>query len=131
MEASPRPAQPSVPGATLPGPGVRGEAALRQELDALNLQLRSLRSPDLAARAYVESWAAFVAGGVGLKLALDSARLPLVMWPLLGLALLLVVDVVILRVRRRRLLTREEAQLARQRELRRLLGLDELPLTLH
>lgn len=106
----------------------RDPASLRSELDRLNHELRDLPSARLAARTYFQAWFGCAALAVAGKLHFDASRLGKVSW----LALVLVVAgaaVLLGVVRRRREVGRmrvaEDEKLARQRELRRELGLDE------
>lgn len=106
-----------------------GSAPLRAELDALNLELRELRSTDHMVRAYAEAWLGFVSGSVAVKLHLDAWKLS-TGTSYLGVALAVVsaalwVDVARQLRRRRKLGAQEAGRLERQRELRRRLGLDE------
>jgi len=115
-----------------PADAVPDRAALEQELGRLNEELRVLRSSDLSARAYFEGWFAIVSWSVVGKLLFDWYR-SLAKWPWLAipvglLGVYLTVDLVRVRARRRPVVEREEAGLRRQRELRRLLRLDEAAL---
>jgi hypothetical protein len=100
------------------------EAELREELDKLAASARVRRSADLRARAYLESMALFIAGGVVAKLLHDSVRLPVVFYPLALLALLLAADAFRQWRAARRLAADEDRVLARLQEVRRALGLD-------
>lgn len=107
------------------------EKGLRTELDALNLELRELKSTDHAVRTYVETWLGFVTGSVGVKLLFDwqktQGKLPYVAFPLILAGLALLVDAMLHRLEKSRLAVGEERQMLRQRELRGLLGLDDAP----
>jgi hypothetical protein len=105
------------------------EIKLREELDRLNYDLRELRSTDYAVRAYIETWIAIVGGLATSKLVYDwqhtHGKPPVIAIPVGGLALLLFADSMLLRFKQRFVATDEERRLARQRELRRLLRVDE------
>jgi hypothetical protein len=112
------------------------DESLRVELDALNEQLRELRSTDHALRAYLTSWAALVSLSVTGKLIYDwlnppagrDVRPPLfTATPLALLGLWLVWDTLRSRAEQRRLEQEESVHLARQQELRERLGLNEAP----
>lgn len=124
---------PSTPPATTRAPPLAHEkAALRAELDALNTELKELKSTDLGVRALAEAWLTFLGGSVGTKLLADWYRLKdaKFSWPaipVLLLALLFGLDALRQFRKRSRLVAEENFGLARQRELRRLLGLDEAP----
>lgn len=118
----------------IPRPPLRPppDAGLRRELDALNLELKVMRSTDHSLRAYVSTWLTLVFGSVAGKLLLDwhrieAARFPTVAVPVAVLALAFLADATVHRLHRRRLVAGENVQLARQRELRTLLGIDEAP----
>jgi hypothetical protein len=100
------------------------EAALREELETLSAAARVRRSADLRARAYLETLALMVFGGVTAKLLHDSARLPAVFYPIALLVALLAADVFRAWRRARRLAADEDRVLARLHEVRRALGLD-------
>lgn len=95
-----------------------------------------LESASLSARAYIETWLLVVVGGVFGKLLVDTIRDPEaegVAWHVLPFAivsLLVLVDIVRLRRKLGSVRMEEDADLARQRELRTLLGLDEVQLPL-
>lgn len=114
-----------------PPPAVVEDTVKWTELRALNEELKILHSTDLAARAWIESWGAFLAGAVTAKFGLDHVRaVPGPAWALALAGLLtgvLLVDVVRLRLAYRKLAGHEETRLARQRVLRRELGLEEAP----
>jgi len=97
----------------------------RAELLALNELLRERKSVDHGLRAYLGAWGAFLSVSIAGKLAYDSLKTPWVALPLAFLGLVLVADVVAQKRLQWRLARVEELQLARQRELRGLLGLDE------
>lgn len=130
MQPSPSPAAVRPPPAPPPLVATSGrEAELRAELDALNLELRELKSTDLGVRAYAATWLGFLACGVGGKLLRDAlvtdSKIAWAVWPLLLLGVLLFADAVAQKLAQRRLQRDEEERLARQRELRRVLGLEE------
>ena len=121
---------PSTPATTRPPPVAHEKAALRAELDALNTELKELKSTDLGVRALAEGWLAFLGASVGTKLVadwyrLDNAKFAWPAIPVLVLALLFAIDAIRQFRKRSRLVAEENFGLARQRELRRLLGLDE------
>lgn len=103
---------------------------LRAELDAINDELKVLHSSTFALRAYAETWVAFVCLSSAGKLTWDWAHtagdFPIFAVPLAVLGLAAGVDAVIQRVKQHRLARVEETQLARQRQLRQELGLDEV-----
>lgn len=106
--------------------------ALRAELDELNERLRVLESASISARSYIEAWVAFVLGGVAGKLLVDTFGDPTAdgfPWhalPFIIAFLLVLGDVVRLRRKLRAVREEENRGLSRQRELRTLLGLDEI-----
>jgi hypothetical protein len=104
-------------------------APLRAELEALNLELRELKSTDYSVRAYIETWIAAATGGAACKLIYDWQRMhskpPIVAFPLAFFALAVLTDSIVQRVKGHRLAVVENRKLARQRELRQLLGIDE------
>lgn len=106
--------------------------ALRAELDALNIDLQVLHSSSFALRAYVETWVAFVCLSSASKLTWDwmhtAAKPPVVAVPLALLGLAAAADAIVQRLKQRKLARTEEEQLTRQKELRRVLGIDELTL---
>ena len=108
-----------------PVEAVDPQAELRGELLALNELLRERKSVDHAARAYFGSWGVVVSASVATKLYVDSVKTPWVAVPLAFLALVLLADVVSNKRRQWKLNRVEQGQLLRQRELRRLLGLEE------
>lgn len=103
--------------------------SLRTELDELNGRLKVLRSTDFALRAYIVAWGAFVSGSVAAKLTWDwmhsDAKPPVIAVPLAIVGVLLTIDAVRSKMRQKKLAREEERELARQRELRGLLGIDE------
>ncbi len=131
-EASPAPRVISAP----PRPSDSGHEALRTELDALNEELRELRSTDHALRAYFASWGALVSLSVTGKLIFDFFNPPdgrvvrppyFTATPLLLIGLWLVFDALKNRAQKAALEKHEAVRLARQHELRELLGLNEAP----
>lgn len=108
-----------------PATPVDPQAELRAELLALNELLRERKSVDHAARAYLGTWGVLVSASVTGKLVHDSVKTPWVALPVAVLALVLLADVVSNKRRQWKLDRVEQQQLARQRELRQLLGLDE------
>lgn len=125
-DASSRP-PPHLP-ALAPVPAPIDRVALRAELDALNLELRELRSMDHGVRAYFELWGGFAATTIAGKLIYDSAKIAWFAWPLLALGLLLLLDAASHKLTQRRIAQDESRRLARQRALRIQLGLDEITL---
>jgi hypothetical protein len=116
------------------GPDAEQLAALEVEHAALRAAARERRSVDLYARAGVGGFVWAILAGVLGKLLWDSARPPKFFWPLALLDLLLLLDAGRCYLRARSALEREVALLARLREVRVLLGIDEvdetpLPLT--
>jgi hypothetical protein len=111
----------------------RATGELREELDRLNGELKELRSTDYAVRAYIETWLAVVAGLATAKLVYDwhhtHGKPPILAIPVAGLSLLLVADSIVQRFKQRFVASDEERRLARQRELRRELRIDEADLT--
>jgi hypothetical protein len=99
-------------------------SALEQELGRLAKAARKRRSVDGFARAALEAFCWALLAGVCGKLFWDSARPPLVLWPLLFLDLLLLWDAARSYLRARADLRRELRLEARVRELRLLLGID-------
>lgn len=103
---------------------------LRAELDAINDELKVLHSSTFALRAYAETWVAFVCLSSAGKLLWDwthtAGNFPLLAVPLAVLGVVTAVDAIVQRVKQHRLARVEETRLARQRELRQELGLDEL-----
>lgn len=121
---------PSVP------PPVALDAAHWEELRTLNEGLRALESTDKAARAWIEGWVAVVAGGLAVKLALDhyapGSLTPLWLAAVPGaFAGVVLLDILRLRFAYRQLEAGERVRLDRQRELRRLLSLDDAPVPSH
>jgi hypothetical protein len=114
-----------------PPAGTAAEVPLRAELDALNLELRELKSTDFAVRAYVETWIAFVLGSVGVKLLVDwqrtNGKFPVVGIPLAVAGLALLVDAFGARMKKRKLAAVEDKRLERQKQLRLILGIDDAP----
>lgn len=102
---------------------------LREELDRLNVELKVLRSTDYAVRAYIETWIFLVGALATGKLVYDwqhtHGKPPVIAIPVAGLALLLLADSLILRFKQRFVAHDEDRRLARQRELRRLLRVDD------
>jgi hypothetical protein len=115
-------------------PNAEQLAALELEHASLQGAARERRSVDLYARAGLEGFVWAILAGVLGKLFWDSARPPKLFWPLALLDLLLLFDAGRCYLRARSALVREVALLARLREVRVLLGIDEadaapLPLT--
>lgn len=97
---------------------------MQKELDLLAAASRERRSVDLFMRAALEGFCWAVLGGVCGKLVWDSARPPLLLWPLALLDLTLLWDA-LRSYREARINLRRELKLeARVRELRRELGID-------
>jgi hypothetical protein len=117
-----------------PRPKPSPQVVMREELDRLNDELRELRSTDYAVRAYIETWLAVVAGLATTKLVYDwhhtHGKPPVIAIPIAGLALLLLADSLVQRFKQRFIATDEERRLLRQRELRRLLRVDEIDMQL-
>lgn len=117
------PVQRPVPGSTT------SQEALRTELDGLNETLRVLKSTDFAVRAYAESWIAFVALSVAIKMVYDwymhPTKSPVFAIPFGVIGLGVLFHSLGLRLKKSRLAREEETKLRRQRELRSLLGLEE------
>lgn len=107
-------------------------SALRAELDALNLELKVLHSSSFALRAYVETWVAFVSVSVTVKLVWDwmytTGKVPVLAIPLALMGLSAGADAIVQKLKQREMSRKEETQLDRQRDLRRMLGVDELTL---
>ena len=114
-----------------PADAASRDAALWAELESLNADLRELKSTDHAVRAYFASWLALVAGSVACKLVWDWHKLqskpPIVAAPLAVLALAFVVKAWQERRAKSRLVAHEDVRLARQRELRKVLGVEDAP----
>jgi hypothetical protein len=114
-----------------PAEGLAREAALRAELEALHVELRELKSTDHAVRAYFASWFALVTGSIACKLVFDWQKLqskpPIVAAPLAVLALAFLAKAWQERRAKARLAAHEDVRLARQRELRKLLGVEDAP----
>jgi hypothetical protein len=104
-----------------------GKPALEQELQQLSAAARERRSVDGFTRAAIEGFVWAILGGVIGKLLWDSARTPLLLWPLLLLDLALLWDAVRAYRRARADLRRELRLEARVRELRVELGIDPAP----
>ena len=111
--------------------GAATDAALWAELEALNVELRELKSTDHAVRAYFSSWLALVAGSVSVKLVWDwhkvQSKPPIVAIPLAVLALAFLTKAWQERRAKTHLAAHEDVRLARQRELRKLLGVEDAP----
>jgi hypothetical protein len=112
-----------------PGPA----AGLRAEHDELADRLAARRSIDLARRAAWSGFAAFLVGGLALKLAFDrwwSTRPtrfrgpPVYIFVALAVAAVLIVVTALVVRRVRRHMREEDAAFARMRALRETLGLD-------
>ena len=104
-----------------------GTDELEAELRRLQDAARARRSVDGFARAAIEGFLWAVLTGVCAKLAKDSARLPLLFYPLGLLDLWLLGDSV-RRYRRARVWLRQEgAALRKLREVRTQLGIDPPP----
>jgi hypothetical protein len=105
---------------------------LREELDRLNGELRVLKSTDYAVRAYVETWVSVVTALATSKLLYDwhhtHGKPPIIAIPIAGLSLLVLADSLVQRFKQRFIASDEEQRLKRQRELRRLLRVDEVTL---
>ncbi len=120
------------------GPTVSPEVApeqepkLREELDRLNGELRVLKSTDYAVRAYVETWVFVVTALATSKLLYDwhhtHGKPPVIAIPVASLSLLVFADSMLQRFKQRFVANDEERRLKRQRELRRLLRVDEVTL---
>lgn len=99
------------------------------ELAALNAELKELKSTDFAVRAYIETWLGTVAFLALAKVLYDwhrmHSRAPLLAIPVALLGLCLMLDSFVQRGHQRRLAREEEAKLARQRELRLSLGVND------
>jgi hypothetical protein len=100
------------------------QSALEAELSQLASAARQRRSVDLYMRAALEGFCWALLAGVCGKLLWDSARPPLVLYPLVALDLLLLGDAVRCYAEARRSLRRELRLEARVRELRAALGID-------
>jgi len=104
-------------------------AELRAELEALNAQLRSLSSVDYGVKAYVGGWVTTMSSIVAGKMLWDwqyaPDRMPTMAIPFGLLAIVAGLKVAGFRRTQRRLAAAEELKLARQKELRKLLGVDE------
>jgi hypothetical protein len=99
--------------------------SLEEEFALLAPAARERRSVDAFMRAALEGFGWAILGGVCGKLFWDSARLPLVFYPLVMLDLLLLWDGVRSYLQARTDLRRELLLEARVLELRLLLGIDE------
>jgi hypothetical protein len=99
-------------------------AHLEQELAALASAARERRSVDLFLRAALEGFFWVIATGMCAKLAWDSARFPVFLWPLLLLDALLFWDALRRYRQGRTNLALELRREARLRELRSTLGID-------
>ena len=97
---------------------------MQKELDLLAAASRERRSVDLFMRAALEGFCWAVLGGICGKLLWDSARPPLIFWPLALLDLALLWDALRSYRQARTHLRRELKLEARVRELRRELGID-------
>ncbi|HZX97866.1 MAG TPA: hypothetical protein VFE90_25335 [Myxococcales bacterium] len=100
------------------------KSALEQELSQLAAAARERKSVDLYMRAALGGFAWALLAGVCGKLLWDSARPPLILYPLLLLDVLLLVDATRSYLRARTNLRRELRLEARVRELRLTLGID-------
>jgi hypothetical protein len=100
------------------------KSALEQELSQLAAAARERKSVDLYMRAALGGFAWALLAGVCGKLLWDSARPPLILYPLLLLDVLLLVDATRSYLRARANLRRELRLEARVRELRLTLGID-------
>lgn len=107
------------------------DGALTTELHALNHELRELKSTDHALRAYVEGWLALVSLSVTGKLVFDwfrtDGKAPWLAIPIAILGVGFLVDAIRQKFAQRKLGAAEQLKLDRQRELRRLLGIDDAP----